>query len=143
MSGHNDGIILGYRNATLLPNNKTIDQQATISGINSKTGEEFNITCSDDIAPLIEKLNAGGVETFCHDQDDNDKTTTNNQLHLTIKVESFVQLAFAVKIIKKFWSPKFMSVMLNDCGKITIRTFKDQQQFIQAAESISINSIGF
>ena len=83
------------------------------------------------------------MEIFCHDQDDNDKTTTNNQLHLTIKVESSAQLAFAVKIIKKFWSQKFMSVMLNDCGKITIRTFKDRQQFIQTAESISINSIGF
>lgn len=137
---HDEGIILASKDATLL---QTLDLQVTVRGINSRTEDEFNIICGDDIAPLLEKLNAGGVETLCHSQDENDKTSRNNQTHLTFKVESSEQLAFAVKVIKMFWPKRFMSAMLNDSGKITIHVFEDRQQFIQAAESISINSIGF
>ena len=109
-SYRDESIILGSRDAAFLPNNKTLNQQAIVSGINSKNDEEFKITCGDDIAPLIEMLNAGGVETFCHDQDDNDKTSTNNQLHLTIKVESSEQLTFAVKVIKNLCPQCWMTV---------------------------------
>lgn len=129
--------------AKIPPDNETPHLQTTVCGINSRTGKEFHVTCDIDIAPLIEKLNAGGVETLFYNQDGIDNSSRGNQPHLTFKVESSEQLAFAVQIIKKFWTKKFMSVMLDDHGKIIIRVFKDRQQFIQAAELISISSIGF
>ena len=92
--------------AEIPPDNETPHLQTTVSGINSRTGKEFHIRCDVEIAHLIEKLNAGGVETSFSSPDEIEKSTRDAPPHFSFKAESSDQLAFAVQIIKKFWTKK-------------------------------------
>lgn len=129
---------------SIFPSNAEVShKQTVVSGINSRTGEKFDITCDIEIAPLIKKLNLMGIETLFSCQGGSGKSEKNKLPYLLFKIESSGQLASAVKELKAFWKGKIISVMLDDQGRINVTVFENRQQFLKTAATASMDSIGF